>query len=107
MIPMYFAPLLEKVAQIAGKKYGENEEADNAMRVIVEHSRAIAFLIADGVMPANDGRGYVLRRLIRRAALFGKRLGLEKLFLADSLRGFYRTYAECLSGARAKTGNDS
>jgi alanyl-tRNA synthetase len=56
------------------------------MRVVVEHSRAIAFLIADGVMPANDGRGYVLRRLIRRAALFGKRLGLEKLFLANLCR---------------------
>ena len=79
-----FAPLLQKVAVIAGKKYGENEEADNAMRVIVEHSRAISFLMADGVIPANDGRGYVLRRLIRRAALFGKRLGLEKLFLADT-----------------------
>jgi alanyl-tRNA synthetase len=78
-----FAPLLEVVAEIAGKKYGINEDSDNAMRVVVEHSRAIAFLIADGVMPANDGRGYVLRRLIRRAALFGKRLGLEKLFLAN------------------------
>ncbi len=79
-----FAPLLVKIAGIAGKKYGENGEADNAMRVIVEHSRAVSFLIADGVMPANDGRGYVLRRLIRRAALFGKRLGLENLFLADA-----------------------
>ena len=87
-----FAPLLDKVAGIAGKKYGENEDADNAMRVIVEHSRAIAFLVADGVMPANDGRGYVLRRLIRRAALFGKRLGLEKLFLAETCAPSYRAY---------------
>jgi len=80
-----FAPLLKRIAEIAGKKYtGSMSEADNAMRVVVEHSRAIAFLLADGVMPANDGRGYVLRRLIRRAALFGKRLGLEKLFLADA-----------------------
>lgn len=81
-----FAPLLEKIAQIAGKKYGQNEEADLAMRVIVEHSRAISFLLGDGVMPANEGRGYVLRRLLRRTALFGKRLGLGKPFLADACK---------------------
>ncbi len=79
-----FTPLLTNISKIIGKKYGENEDADNAMRVVVEHSRSIAFLIADGVMPANDGRGYVLRRLLRRAALFGKRLGLEQLFLKDT-----------------------
>jgi alanyl-tRNA synthetase len=79
-----FAPLLEKLAVLAGKKYGQGADVDNAMRVIVEHSRAVSFLLADGVMPANDGRGYVLRRLIRRAALFGKRLGLEHLFLKDT-----------------------
>jgi len=79
-----FAKPLAEVARIAGKKYGENEEADNAMRVIVEHSRAVSFLLADGVMPSNDGRGYVLRRLIRRALLFGKRLGLQGSFLPDA-----------------------
>jgi alanyl-tRNA synthetase len=79
-----FAPLLSGIVSLVGKKYGENEDADNAMRVVVEHSRSIAFLIADGVMPANDGQGYVLRRLIRRTALFGKRLGLERLFLKDT-----------------------
>ncbi|HSW56886.1 MAG TPA: alanine--tRNA ligase-related protein, partial [Dehalococcoidales bacterium] len=79
-----FKPLLDKLAIISGKKYGLNEETDNAMRVVVEHSRAIAFVIADGVMPSNEGRGYVLRRLLRRAALFGKRLGLEQLFLKQT-----------------------
>ncbi|MBP1707353.1 MAG: alaS [Chloroflexi bacterium] len=79
-----FFPLLEKVARLVRTSYGANQEADNAMRVVVEHSRSIAFLIADGVMPANDGRGYVLRRLLRRAALFGKRLGLEQLFLKET-----------------------
>jgi alanyl-tRNA synthetase len=79
-----FKPLINQLEVISGKKYGVNEETDNCMRVIVEHSRAISFVIADGVMPANDGRGYVLRRLLRRAALFGKRLGLEKPFLKDT-----------------------
>jgi alanyl-tRNA synthetase len=93
-----FASVLQKLAGIAGKKYGVESDADNAMRVIVEHSRSISFLVADGVMPANDGRGYVLRRLIRRAALFGKRLGLEKLFLketcADSIDQMQKAYPE-------------
>jgi alanyl-tRNA synthetase len=79
-----FKPLLDKLSVISGKIYGQNAESDNSMRVIVEHSRAIAFVIADGVMPANDGRGYVLRRLLRRAALFGKRLGMEQLFLKET-----------------------
>ncbi len=97
-----FAGLLQKLAVTAGKKYGENEETDNAMRVIVEHSRAISFLMADGVIPANDGRGYVLRRLIRRAALFGKRLGLEKPFLAEtclaSIEHMQNVYPELAKG---------
>jgi len=78
-----FTPLLNKLSGLTGKKYGANENDDNAMRVIVEHGRALAFLIADGVLPGNEGRGYVLRRLLRRAALFGRRLGLDKPFLAE------------------------
>ena len=79
-----FAPLLDSVARLTDKRYGLDRETDNALRVIAEHSRGIAFLIADGVMPSNEGRGYVLRRLLRRAALFGRRLGLEKAFLAET-----------------------
>jgi alanyl-tRNA synthetase len=78
-----FAPLVELVSQLSGRKYGEDSDADNAMRVVAEHGRGITFLIADGVLPDNEGRGYVLRRLLRRAALFGRRLGLDKPFLAE------------------------
>ncbi len=77
-----FAPLLECISGLAGKKYGADDAMDNAMRVIAEHSRGIAFLIGDGVMPSSEGRGYVLRRLLRRAALFGSQLGLLGPFLA-------------------------
>jgi len=79
-----FLPLLECVSKVAGKKYGSDNDADNAMRIIAEHSRGIAFLIGDGVVPSSEGRGYVLRRLLRRAALFGRRLGLDKPFLAET-----------------------
>jgi alanyl-tRNA synthetase len=78
-----FFPLLNKVSQLSGQAYGANPEIDNAMRVVAEHSRGVTFLIADGVLPSNEGRGYVLRRLIRRAMLYSRSLGLEKPFLAE------------------------
>ncbi len=81
-----FAPLLERVAELVGIKYGSDDITDNTMRVIAEHSRGVAFLIGDGVMPSNEGRGYVLRRLLRRAALFGRRLGVDKPFLAETAK---------------------
>ncbi len=81
-----FAPLLERVSELAGKKYGVDNAQDNAIRIVAEHSRGIAFLIGDGVMPSNEGRGYVLRRLLRRAALFGRRLGLDRPFLVEAVR---------------------
>ncbi len=81
-----FAPLLECISRLAGKKYEAADDTGNAMRIIAEHSRGIAFLIGDGVIPSNEERGYVLRRLLRRAALFGRRLGLENPFLAETAR---------------------
>ena len=78
-----FVPLLERIATSAGKRYGTDDATDNDIRVIVEHSRGIVFLTGDGVIPGNEGRGYVLRRLLRRAALFGRRLGLNKPFLVE------------------------
>ncbi|MDP7240839.1 MAG: alanine--tRNA ligase-related protein, partial [Dehalococcoidia bacterium] len=76
-----FVSLIDRVGRLCGKGYGESPDIDRAIRVVAEHGRSLAFLIADGVVPGNDGRGYVLRRLLRRAALFGRRLGLEDPFL--------------------------
>ena len=71
-----FSPLIELVANQSGLRYGENEETDRAIRVVAEHGRSASFLISDGVVPGNTGRGYVLRRVIRRGMLFGRELGL-------------------------------
>ncbi|MEE8353546.1 MAG: alanine--tRNA ligase, partial [Dehalococcoidales bacterium] len=78
-----FTPLLQRVSELTGKQYGDDDTTDHAMRIVAEHGRAVTFLIADGVMPGNEGRGYVLRRLLRRATLFGLRLGLDRPFLAE------------------------
>ncbi len=78
-----FIPLIKRIADLSGKKYDAGDDTGNAMRIIAEHGRGIAFLIGDGVIPGNEGRGYVLRRLLRRAALFGRKLGLAKPFLAE------------------------
>ncbi len=72
-----FSPLTDLVAGRAGLRYGESEEADRAIRVVAEHGRSASFLISDGVVPGNAGRGYVLRRVIRRGMLFGRELGLS------------------------------
>jgi alanyl-tRNA synthetase len=77
-----FRPLVAAVVDITGKKYGEDRVTDRAIRIVAEHGRAVTFLIADGVVPSNEGRGYVLRRVLRRASLFGRKLGLEGAFLA-------------------------
>src|SRR5581483_9504425 len=74
-------PLVEQAAEMAGTSYGENEESDVSLRILADHARAAAFLIHDGVLPANDGRGYVLRKVLRRAIRHGRQLGLNDPFL--------------------------
>ncbi|MFT7521272.1 MAG: alanyl-tRNA synthetase, partial [Kiritimatiellia bacterium] len=76
-----FSGLIAKAAQISGHAYGEDEEHDVAMRVIADHARSTAFLVADGIMPANEKRNYVLRRIMRRAIRFGVKLGIEQPFM--------------------------
>ena len=78
-----FSPLVDRICHLSGKKYGRDENTDRAIRIVAEHSRGIAFLIADGVMPSNEGRGYVLRRILRRASVFGRKLGLNDPFLNE------------------------
>ncbi|MDO8750009.1 MAG: alanine--tRNA ligase [Dehalococcoidia bacterium] len=83
-----FVPIVQRVCELAGKTYGQDAETDKAIRVVAEHARSAAFLIADGVVPDNKGRGYVLRRLIRRAIRYGRKLGLESATVVpDSARG--------------------
>ena len=76
-----FMPLIEAICDAAGREYPAGDEGDISVRIIADHIRAASFLIGDGVTPANDGRGYVLRRLIRRAFRNGNLLGIEKPFL--------------------------
>ncbi|WP_068774208.1 alanine--tRNA ligase [Paenibacillus sp. FJAT-26967] len=78
-----FQPIIQETCRIAGVKYHENEETDVALKVIADHVRTVAFAIGDGVLPTNDGRGYVIRRLLRRAVRYGKVIGMDKPFLYE------------------------
>ncbi|MFO7559346.1 MAG: alanine--tRNA ligase [Desulfobacterales bacterium] len=81
-----FLPIIQKVENLSEKRMGEKPEIDVSMKVIADHSRAAAFLIGDGVLPSNEGRGYVLRRIMRRAIRYGRNIGLEKPFLHETAR---------------------
>jgi len=79
-------PIMNKVEEMAGIRLGDSREGDVAMKVIADHSRAAAFLIGDGVLPSNEGRGYVLRRIMRRAIRYGRNVGLDAPFLHRTAR---------------------
>jgi len=79
-------PIMNKVEILSEKRLGESWEADVGMKVIADHSRAAAFLIGDGVLPSNEGRGYVLRRIMRRAIRYGRNIGLTRPFLHETAR---------------------
>jgi alanyl-tRNA synthetase len=79
-------PIIARTEALAGQAYGQSDSFDVAMKVIADHSRAAAFLIGDGVLPSNEGRGYVLRRIIRRAIRYGRNIGLTQPFLHETAR---------------------
>ena len=95
-----FWPIVQKAYELTGKTYGQDSDTDYALRVVAEHARAAAFLIGDGVVPGNEGRGYVLRRIIRRAIRYGQRMDLDEPFLARvadvALAEFRQVYRELL-----------
>ncbi len=89
-----FGPILRAVAAKAGREYGRDPDADVSLRVIVDHLRAVGFLLADGVLPSNEGRGYVLRRILRRASRHGMmKLGFDEPFLASLLPSLEEAFA--------------
>ena len=102
-----FTPILSRIEEISGRKYGQNDATDVAFKVISDHIRTVSFAVADGALPSNEGRGYVLRRLIRRAVRFSKELDIERAFMyeladpvAEVMHGFYPNVTERLSFIR-------
>lgn len=96
-----FTPMIQKTCSLSGAEYGKDKGTDVALRVVADHARAMVFTMADGVMPSNVGRGYVLRRIIRRAVLKGKFLGAKGLLLdklvpvvVEIMKGAYPELAE-------------
>jgi len=79
-----FHPIIQRLEALSGRAYGKEPADTTAMRVIADHARATTFLVADGVLPSNEGRGYVLRRIMRRAVRFGRNLGLDKPFMDEA-----------------------
>ena len=89
-----FEPTILEIEKISGKKYGKNREDTRAMRIIADHIRAAAFMIGDGVIPGNVERGYVLRRLIRRAIRYGNMLGIKENFTSKIALSVMRSYVD-------------
>ena len=85
--------ILDKVCEISGKTYGADKKVDISIRAITDHARASTFMISDGIIPSNEGRGYVLRRLIRRAARHGRLIGIDRAFLVEMVEAVIKENA--------------
>ncbi len=94
--------IMKHIMKIAGVKYHENEKSDVSLRVITDHIRSTTFMIGDGVIPSNVGRGYVLRRLLRRAARHGRLLGIDRPFLAEVCETVIKENESAYPGLREK-----
>ena len=96
-----FRPLIERAEQLLNSVYGASPKTDASLRIVADHSRAVTFLLSDGVLPSNEGRGYVLRKILRRAIQHGRRLGMERPFMhemvfavGDLMKGPYPELSE-------------
>jgi alanyl-tRNA synthetase len=89
-----YQPIIQKAASLAGVQYDRDPQTDKALRVIADHLRGATFLVADGVLPGNEGRSYVLRRVVRRAVRHGRLIGLEKPFVGEIARLVIDMYAD-------------
>ncbi|MBG9979697.1 alanine--tRNA ligase [Facklamia sp. DSM 111018] len=78
-----FMPIIEQIETLTDKKYGQDQKINTSFKVIADHIRAVSFAISDGALPSNEGRGYILRRLIRRALMHGRKLGIHRTFLSE------------------------
>ena len=96
-------PIINKTESLSQKRYGDDPTVDVAMKVIADHSRSAAFLVGDGVLPSNEGRGYVLRRILRRAIRYGRQIGLDQPFLHETAsvvsQQMKTAYPELIDGA--------
>ena len=92
-------PLIERAGELTGNASGASPRSDASLRIIADHARASTFLISDGVMPSNEGRGYVLRKIIRRGIRHGRMLGANEPFMAEMARAVHA------SNARARIPN--
>ena len=97
---------MQWIAEQSGVAYGDSPDATKAHRVLADHGRGMTFLVGDGVTPSNEGRGYVLRRIIRRAAQHGLRIGMQAPFLAGPRRRRDRADGGGVSGARRARARD-
>jgi len=98
-----FLPIIQRLEKLSGKEYGVADDLNVAMRVIADHARATTFLVADGVLPSNEGRGYVLRRIMRRAVRYGKNLGLDKPFMEEVTGAVVSAMADAYPHLRTAT----
>ena len=95
--------ILAKVTSLCGVKYGEDSNKDISLRIITDHVKSVTMMLADGVSPSNEGRGYVLRRLLRRAARHGRNLGIKGLFLTEIVDSVIENYGEAYPEIKEKS----